>query len=328
MQKQIVLIDSLNLAWRMQYTHQHLETKEGVKTGVTYGMLRTILDIHKKIGPSSLIWFWEGNVAGNHEGPPIRSWRKTLAPDYKGTRKKSPDRDAVMQQAGIVREILETLGYAQFYVPGLEADDLIGVVSQVLSDEDEERKVYILTNDRDLFQCIDDTVSVLRPGGGRVVTCTARTMREEFSVGPVEWASYKALVGDSTDNYKGIEGVGPKNALKMLADGVNPSKKHWDDQTEFVQKTYGAKLKARWADAYKCYQLSYIPRSLSFKHFTDDVRHDIKKQLKQLPKMQQRVIPKGRFQTVLGTWTTFCAENELLTFIPERRKFFATAQII
>lgn len=320
---QVVLIDSLNLAFRMHFANMHLATKKGVRTGVMYGMLKTIIDITKKVGPCDIIWFWEGGLG---EGPPVRTWRKAFASDYKGNRKKNPDRAVIMEQASKVKEILQTLGYAQFYLPGIEADDLIGVVSNTLAHE-HDTNVYILSTDRDFLQCVDDSVVVLRPGGGKLVAYTPKVMYREFSVQPEQWAAYKALVGDPSDHYKGVEGVGPAGALKMLSDGVDPSLKHFKDHAASVVEKHGDKLKDKWEDAYRCFQLSYIPRSVTFKHFTQDVRTDIKHQLKQLPEMRKRTIPRARYNDVLDQWTKFCSTYELSSFLSERRKFFATARI-
>lgn len=317
--KDIVLVDGMNLVFRMYHVNKHLATKKGVKTGVLYGVLRSIPLLRKKLADCSIVWCWEGGVA--LPGTPIiPSWRKALVETYKAGRKPNPDLPDILAQLNKAIKILTVLGYPKAYLPGLEADDLIGILSSILSEQG--KKVYILTADRDMFQCIDKNTTVVRPGKDGLVYYTPKKVLNEFSVPTDKWAQYKALVGDSSDNYKGVAGVGPVKAARMIADGVSPEFLSWDTHPTSVQKKY-PELAKQWEEAHRCYKLSQIPRSVTFPLFSKEVRASLKENMSDVLRALDNSYNKATFAADLEKWTKFCVEHELSSFLADRRQFFA-----
>lgn len=315
----VVLVDGMNLAFRMHHVNMYLANKAGQKTGVLYGVLKTIPSLRKKLGDCSIIWCWEGGVAVPGT-PVIPSWRKELATSYKANRTPNPDLPSILFQLNETIKILDVLGYPKAYLPGLEADDLIGVFANKLSQEG--TKVYILTADRDMFQCIDSFVTVVRPSKDGLDYYNEKKVFQEFSVYPNQWAHYKALIGDPSDNYKGVPKVGPVKAVKMLADGVNPELPDFESLPKQTKKAY-PKLKEHWPLAHHCYQLSQIPRSVTFPLFAKEVRKSLKENVASVDKLLNTGYDKSTFPQRLNAWTKFCAKYDLMSFLVDRRQFFA-----
>ena len=105
---------------------------------------------------------------------------------------------------------------AVFAIPGFEADDVIGTISAQCSER--SAQVIIITGDRDLMQLVDENVKLYMPQKGLSdgVIVDREKVKEKLGVCPEQVVDYKALVGDSSDNYPGVTGIGPKTAVKLL----------------------------------------------------------------------------------------------------------------
>lgn len=159
------------------------------------------------------------------------SWRKTEYPEYKGNR---PERDpAAYDQLRRVREKLEAEGLPVLTADGFEADDIIATLAVKAPAAGYE--VTIASGDKDLLQLVGGPVLVqsTNNGGARM---DREAVRAKFGVYPEQLGDWLALVGDSSDNIKGLEGCGPKNATRLLEelgslenmlatpDGITPEK--------------------------------------------------------------------------------------------------------
>lgn len=321
----VVLIDGLNLAFRWHFSNSFLSTKEGVKTGVIFGLLKTIPQLRQKLSGSadcSIVYCWEGGVTvpGSKKIP---SWRKEIAKGYKALRQPLPDYQTIIEQVQKVSGVLSILGHPQAYLAGIEADDLIGILSTELSSRKDVDKVYILTTDRDMMQCISPSVTVVRPGKGTLEYYTPKRLFSEYSIYPEQWARYKALVGDSSDNYKGVPGVGPSKAVKLLAGGINPELPEWQMHPVSTRKAFPF-LEQHWEIAHQCYLLSFIPRSVTFPLFSKEVREQLKENLANVDELLKPTMrTEADFKPRLAAWTRFCADHELESFMATRRDFFA-----
>lgn len=143
----------------------------------------------------------------------IESFRNELYPGYKTSEGME---QVLLDQIPVVEDALDALGVTVWPMVEYEADDALGSAVEVACDDRRVHKVFILTPDKDLGQCVR---------GKRVVQLDRRTntiidedaLRAKFGVGPESIADYLALVGDSADGFPGLSGWGAKSAAILLA---------------------------------------------------------------------------------------------------------------
>lgn len=195
--KLALLIDGNNLAWRANYAYNL--SFRGQDVSALYGVVRMVQALVKHHKPRSVIYCWDGGTPG---------FRKRLVPEYKASRRHKDDGTYTnfVRQAIELREVLPFFGLYQVYRRGLEADDLVYHASRML----DERSI-IVTADEDLLQAVDEKTSVLKPGKKDLLHTP-----EEMEIAPEDMVEWKVLQGDSSDNIRGVSGVGPKTATKIV----------------------------------------------------------------------------------------------------------------
>ena len=215
----LLLVDGHSLAFRSFYAFSKggeggLATKDGRPTSVTYGFLKSLLDIGKSLKP-------EGVAIAFDTAEP--TFRHKADANYKAHRDVAPE--VFFQDLDQLQEILrQQLDLPLCMAPGYEADDVLGTLANRAADDG--WGVRILSGDRDLFQLVDDNrdIAVLYMGGGPYAKNSGPTLiREEGVLGklgvmPNKVVDLKALTGDSSDNIPGVRGVGPKTAINLLKD--------------------------------------------------------------------------------------------------------------
>jgi DNA polymerase-1 len=147
--------------------------------------------------------------------PPGPTFRHERYAEYKATRERMPEE--LIEQMPRVREVVRALGYPVLEIPGFEADDVLATVARRASREG--ARVYLVTGDKDLFQLVDDRVSiynVITRGAGEAEVLDAKGVEEKFGVPPGQVADVLALMGDSSDNVPGVRGIGPKTAVELV----------------------------------------------------------------------------------------------------------------
>lgn len=205
MTKRLVLIDGNSLMNRAFYAIPELTNEAGVHTNAVYGFINMLFKLLEDQTPGYIA------VSFDLKGP---TFRHEDYEDYKGTRKGMPDELA--EQMPIVKEVLDALGISRLELQGFEADDLIGTVAKTAGAEGFE--VMVVSGDKDLFQLVDDRITVLytKRGISNLAVYDREAVKEDFGVYPERVTDFKGLSGDSSDNIPGIPGVGPKTALKFL----------------------------------------------------------------------------------------------------------------
>ena len=133
--------------------------------------------------------------------------------EYKANRGEAPVE--LIPQFDLVKEVVDSFDVPNIGMSGFEADDCIGTIAVQAK---EEANVSILTGDQDILQLIDDHISVilLKKGVGNYLVHTRQTFYEEKGIMPKQMIDLKALMGDPSDNYPGVKGIGEKTALKLL----------------------------------------------------------------------------------------------------------------
>jgi len=184
---------------------------EGVKTGVVYGMFRAIIDLQELHATDRVVWCFDRG----HDK------RSQIWSQYKANRHKQDEdnetkeaRRALRQQLYRLRtNYLPAIGYRNvFWQDGYEADDVIASICQ---DRPRGEEIVIVASDADLYQLlIQGWVSMWNPQKKQAVT--AESFSREWGIDPTMWSDVKAIAGCSSDNVKGVKGVGEKTAVRFL----------------------------------------------------------------------------------------------------------------
>ena len=121
--------------------------------------------------------------------------------------------DELRPQIPLLKKVLTDIGVAYYEEPGLEADDIIGIMAKRYPNE-----TIIVTGDKDSFQLVDENTSVhfTRRGISDTDLYTYENFREKTGILPYQIVDLKALMGDSSDNIPGVAGVGEKTALSLI----------------------------------------------------------------------------------------------------------------
>lgn len=138
------------------------------------------------------------------------NWRKELEPSYKANR---PPRDsAAFEQMRLVKETFAKDGLLVWEAESFEADDVLATACRAAVKAGHE--VVVASADKDLTQLVEHGVSWASPKTGELLTRDG--VRTKFGVWPEQMRDYLAICGDSSDNVRGVQGVGPKGAIKLL----------------------------------------------------------------------------------------------------------------
>jgi|TARA_A100001015_G_scaffold179866_1_gene200038 5'-3' exonuclease len=141
-------------------------------------------------------------------------YRMDLHEEYKGTRKKPQDEDEIKKYEdffAVLNALPDQLDDEILKFRGVEADDILAWITQNISDQYDH--TWIVSSDRDLYQLIDENISIFNIFGRKEVT--TQTLLEDFEVTPSEYMLSRIIEGDKSDNILGIEGIGPKRAQSL-----------------------------------------------------------------------------------------------------------------
>ena len=254
----IVLVDMSNLFFRSWFAHKNLSC-EGKPTGILFGVLKTLHDLRENVS-HRVVFVWDHGVPVAEAARP-RNWREDVLKTYKATRQHdAEERALIFSQLPDVFHALELLGYSSVSVEGLEADDVIGVLSKTLSGD-----ILIYSTDRDFYQLLEgDRVKVLVPKkeNGKFRTISQAEVEAEYGIGVDRWAEYLALGGDHSDNIKPMRGMGPKTAIKLICEGADLRKipSGFSDQPRSFQ-LHHLNLEPVWLSVQASYYAAQIPTS-------------------------------------------------------------------
>ena len=208
----LLLVDGNSIINRAYYAvigRAPMTAPDGTPTGAVNGFFNSVLGVMKEYNPDYMC------VLFDRREP---TFRHKMSTDYKANRKGMPDDLAA--QMPVVKNMLDLYGIKRMELAGYEADDLIGTLSK--QGEEQGMDVYIFSGDHDDFQLISDKVSVIMPQSGKGkeprVLFDRKMFEETYGVKPEVFVQVKALMGDNSDNIKGVEKVGEKTAFKLIAD--------------------------------------------------------------------------------------------------------------
>ena len=222
MSSKIVLIDGHSILNRAFYGLPDLTNAEGLHTNAIYGFLTIMFKLLEEEKPEYL------TVAFDVHAP---TFRHKMYAEYKGTRK--PMADELRQQVPAIKEVLHAMGVKTIECAGLEADDLIGTLSNRC--ENEGMEVTVISGDRDLLQLATEHVKIRIPktkqGKTEIEDYYAKDVEERYQVTPKEFIDLKALMGDTADNIPGVPSIGEKTATKIITQyhSIEEAHEHVDE---------------------------------------------------------------------------------------------------
>lgn len=202
-QKKLVLVDGSSYLFRAYHGLPQLTSPSGHPTGAIYGVLNMLRKLLKDEQPDRVA------VVFDAKG---KTFRNDIYPEYKANRPPMPDDLRV--QIEPLHQIIEAQGLPLIVVPGVEADDVIGTMSQQASEQGYQ--VLISTGDKDMAQLVNANVSLINTMNNHFMD--EASVVEKFQVKADQIIDYLALMGDSSDNIPGVPKVGPKTAAKWIGE--------------------------------------------------------------------------------------------------------------
>ena len=236
---------------KKKHYHKIMQTKTGIYTNAVYGFMRTLLKIINEQKPKYLAIAWDKSR---------NTFRREIYSEYKGNRGETPA--PLKEQFILCEELLEKMGIRQFMDDRFEADDFCGTLSKKFENE---LPVKIFTKDNDYLQLVTERTGLwlmhstaqktdelykkygIAQDGSvpeRAFPLTKELVKQEFGVWPESINSLKGLQGDSSDNIKGVPGVGPATAVALIAK-YGSVEALYDDIRDLSDKEQKAKA-AEW----------------------------------------------------------------------------------
>ena len=206
----LLIVDGMNLIFQMFYgMPTRIIGRHGRAAQGTVGFVGALIKVIRRYSPTHVAVIFDGE----HHNP-----RTDLDPEYKANRpdwSQIPEEELPFSQLPDVYAALDHLGISHAETDVCECDDVIAAYARRYGRECE---VIIMSQDSDFFQLITDSVRVLRYRGDSSVLCDSDYVLSRCGVAPELYADWKALVGDTSDNVRGLPGVGPKTAAALLAE--------------------------------------------------------------------------------------------------------------
>ena len=243
------------------FSKNPIVNSKGINTSAVYGFLNTLLELLNKEKPTHLA------VAFDTKSPTFRS---EIFTEYKANRERQPE--DIQVAIPIIKNFLEHLNIKIVELDGFEADDIIGTLSSVLSEE-EETQVFMMTPDKDFAQLVKENVFLYKPAfmGRGIDILGVKEVLEKFKIKEVDQViDFLGLQGDSVDNIPGIPGVGPKTAQKLLSEygsveGILENK-------EKIKGSVGMKVRDNTESALMSKELAKIKTDISLNIEINDLK--------------------------------------------------------
>lgn len=264
--KILVLIDGNSLLHRAYHAYPRLTTPTGELVGAVYGFTTMLLTALEKLAPHYVAIAWDvGKV----------TFRTAEYAQYKAGRPET-ERELI-DQVVRTKEIVTALNIPQFGVDNYEADDVIGTLAEQARPQlrSSGGQVIIVTGDRDALQLVDDDkIVVYMPAGGGVSKYIKdrgvslfdeEAVKAKYGLSPKQVADLKGLMGDPSDNIKGVPGVGQVTATKLLQEAGSVEKIYEDVDQLSVTERIKDLLKEGKESAFLSKRIATIDRKIPIK---------------------------------------------------------------
>ncbi len=202
MNKTLLLVDGSSYLYRAFHAMPDLRNPDGAPTGAIYGMINMLRRLRQDYAAAYIACVFDAKG---------KTFRDDMYPEYKAHRPSMPE--DLARQVEPIHEVVRALGWPILMVEGIEADDVIGTLACEATGRG--LKTIVSTGDKDLAQLVNDSVTLVNTMSNE--TLDRDGVIAKFGVPPERIIDYLTLVGDTVDNVPGVEKVGPKTAVKWLA---------------------------------------------------------------------------------------------------------------
>jgi len=207
--KRLLLIDGHSMAYRAFYALpvENFKTSAGQPTNAVYGFASMLVNLIKEEKPTHIAVAFDVSR---------KTFRTEKFAEYKANRATTPDE--FRSQISFINELVDSFGIKQLEMPGFEADDIIATLSKQALESGFE--ILICTGDRDSFQLVNKSITVLYPKKGvtEMNRMTPEAVFEKYGLTPTQYPDFAALRGDPSDNLPSVPGVGEKTATKWISE--------------------------------------------------------------------------------------------------------------
>lgn len=204
----VLVVDGMALLFRSFFatamSGNFFTNEQGLPTNAVQGFARHVLTARDIFQPSHIVITWD---KGMH------TFRNDIYEGYKINRPAPPQE--MIPQFDMAQQLSHELGWINLGVVGMEADDTI---ASVLKKWENEGRFSVISGDKDLLQLLrpDVSIELTKKGFSIYDSYHADRFREEYGIEPNQFPDVKAFMGDSSDGYPGVKGIGPKTALHLI----------------------------------------------------------------------------------------------------------------
>lgn len=253
--KKLILVDGSSYLFRAFHALPPLMNSKKIPTGAVKGVINMIRSMVKNNPESNVVIVFDAKG---------KTFRNELYDAYKAHRPPMPDELKV--QIAPIHKIVEAMGLPTLIIDGVEADDVIGTLAREASAAG--ISTLISTGDKDLAQLVDDQVSLINTMTNEALDTDG--VKSKFGVYPNQIIDYLALVGDSADNIPGVPSVGPKTAVKWLAE--HQSMSEIIDNASSISGKVGERLRESVEVLLLSYELATIKTDVELKMGVQDLK--------------------------------------------------------
>lgn len=204
----VLVIDGMALLFRSFFatamSGNYFKNDKGIPTNAVQGFARHVLAAQNLIQPTHMAVCWDKGML---------TFRNELYDGYKANRPKPAEE--LIPQFDMAQELSEHLGWANFGIVGMEADDTIASITHKWK---EDARFTIVSGDKDLLQLLEPSTEIAFTKKGFTIYDVYNETRflDEYGISPLLFPDVKAFMGDSSDGYAGVKGIGPKTALQLV----------------------------------------------------------------------------------------------------------------
>ncbi|MCT6817814.1 MAG: 5'-3' exonuclease [Lysinibacillus fusiformis] len=204
----LLIVDGMALLFRSFFASaamgHFIRLADGTPTNGAQGFVRHVLTAQSLMKSTHMAVCWD---MGAH------TFRNDLFDGYKANRPAPPEE--MLPQFDMAKSLSLQMGWQNFGVKGMEADDLIG---SMITKWQDEAEITVISGDKDLLQLLRPSTEIafMKKGYTEYDIYTHGRFKEEYSIEPAQFAQVKAFMGDTSDGYPGVKGIGPKQALTLI----------------------------------------------------------------------------------------------------------------
>ncbi len=199
--KQLILVDGSSFLFRAYHAMPDLQTRNGQMTGAVYGVTNMLRKLIRECDPELIAIVYDAKG---------KTFRHEMYDQYKANRPPAPVE--LVSQIQYVHDITRAMGLPLLCISGVEADDVIGTLTEQATKK--KLDVLVVTGDKDMAQLVNEHVTLIDTMKDQ--SLDVQGVIDKFGVRPDQIIDYLALMGDTSDNIPGVPKVGPKTAAKWL----------------------------------------------------------------------------------------------------------------